>query len=136
MEYELYHHGILGMKWGIRRYQNKDGSLTSAGRLRRKQAISVSDDERKISSLYGKKPEELSNQELKMLNERISLKKQYTKLTKKEKNAVLAIVGTAAGVVASKYATQYITKAAEAFVGKIIDLGISYRDLKDIFVNM
>ena len=34
MEYELYHHGIKGMKWGVRRYQNKDGSLTNAGKKR------------------------------------------------------------------------------------------------------
>lgn len=31
---ELYHHGILGQKWGIRRYQNQDGSLTPEGRIR------------------------------------------------------------------------------------------------------
>lgn len=30
----LYHHGILGQKWGIRRYQNDDGSLTVAGKER------------------------------------------------------------------------------------------------------
>ena len=32
--YELYHHGIKGMKWGIRRFQKKDGSLTPAGKKR------------------------------------------------------------------------------------------------------
>lgn len=33
-EEELYHWGIKGMKWGVRRYQNSDGSLTAAGRKR------------------------------------------------------------------------------------------------------
>ena len=31
---ELYHHGIKGQKWGIRRYQNPDGTLTEAGKRR------------------------------------------------------------------------------------------------------
>lgn len=30
----LYHHGILGQKWGVRRFQNKDGSLTLSGKKR------------------------------------------------------------------------------------------------------
>lgn len=34
MEYELKHWGVKGMKWGVRRYQNKDGSLTPAGQKR------------------------------------------------------------------------------------------------------
>lgn len=34
MNDEFYHHGIKGQKWGIRRYQNSDGSLTPLGRRR------------------------------------------------------------------------------------------------------
>ena len=34
MDNELYHYGVPKMRWGIRRYQNKDGSLTDAGKRR------------------------------------------------------------------------------------------------------
>lgn len=41
---DICHHGIKGMKWGVRRYQNKDGSLTAAGK-KRYNADDISDDE-------------------------------------------------------------------------------------------
>lgn len=50
----LEHHGILGMKWGIRRYQNKDGTLTEAGKQRYQKLRDDIDAERKYSDSVGK----------------------------------------------------------------------------------
>lgn len=43
----LAHHGIKGQKWGVRRYQNEDGSYTSAGRKRYGVDLDISDTSRR-----------------------------------------------------------------------------------------
>ena len=57
----LQHHGILGMKWGVRRFQNKDGSLTSAGKKRIEKLQTKAKDARKNSQEWDKASKESSN---------------------------------------------------------------------------
>ena len=84
MSNELSHHGIKGQKWGRRQYQNKDGSLTAAGRKRQKK--NLSQDAKDAYKLKKKKVGELSNAELKKLNERQNLERTY-KQNNKTKNS-------------------------------------------------
>ena len=70
---ELYHYGIKGQKWGVRRYQNKDGSLTPAGKKRR----SSSDEVRSMST-----------DELRQKVRRLNNEQRYIDLTKSSTSSI------------------------------------------------
>lgn len=81
---ELKHWGIKGMKWGVRRYQNKDGSLTPAGKKRYSDGSTSSSSTSK-SSQTSQQPKkktvsEMSDQELRDAVNRLRLEQDYAKL--------------------------------------------------------
>lgn len=54
---ELWHYGVKGMKWGVRNYQNKDGTWTKLGKERRKAKWNLVDDSHAISTRHLEKKE-------------------------------------------------------------------------------
>lgn len=96
----LIHHGVKGMKWGVRRTQ---AQLDRAAN--RRASRSPSDDSRRASTLRKKPMRALSNKELKDVNERLNLEQNYSRLNPssitKGKNfakATIATAGAAAGL--------------------------------------
>ena len=90
----LMHYGILGMKWGVRRYQNYDGSLTEAGR---KQYNKKSADRLEYEAIKKKKKKGMSNAELRKANERMRLEQEYARLSPNVVKTGLKYVGVIAG---------------------------------------
>lgn len=106
---ELYHHGVKNQRWGIRRYQNKDGTLTPAGRkraaklrndyLQLTRTKQLRGDNHKTSSstkttekTKQKSISEMSDDELRRVITRKQLEQQYAQLSPKKVSAGKNIV--------------------------------------------
>lgn len=115
---ELYHYGILGMKWGVRR-AGKSGS-SKPKRVK-------SEDYTRAKNLKKKKLSELSNVELKELNNRMQLESQYKNLKKQNINIgrkfVTDLVYDTAKNTASSYASKYARQGIDKFVDKMMSGG-------------
>lgn len=96
MDYnELYHHGIKGQKWGVRRFQNKDGTRTAAGKRREKENLSS-----------------MSDQELRDKINRMNLEKRYHNLSNGRSSSGLDVAGKT--VKAGSSASQIAEKIYKA----------------------
>ena len=115
MVYELYHHGILGQKWGIRRYQNEDGTLTEAGKRRYAKNKKF---QKKIDREIAKKARKakisgMTDQELQDAINRMQLEDRYNELLNKRIPVETPTLG------------DHIKKKGKAFVNKIGDSFVS-----------
>lgn len=84
---DIQHSGIKGMKWGVRRYQNKDGSLTPAGKKR--------------YNNYETEAKNMTDQELRSKINRMNLEKRYINLSKgqaSKTNRALDLTGKATAI--------------------------------------
>ena len=68
--YSLCHHGIKGQKWGVRRFQNEDGTLTDAGKARYNEKGEPYKD-----------PRNMTDKQLAEANKRLGAESQYKQLT-------------------------------------------------------
>ena len=123
---ELYHYGILGMRWGVRRFQRKNGRLTPIGRKRK-----MSQDAIDAKKLRKKKLYEMSNDEINTLNKRKQLENDYKHLNKGQIAKGMAIVKRTAAFTASvitiKNNTPKLIKAGKNAVDSLKKFKLRYK---------
>ena len=117
MDNELYHYGVLGMRWGIRK--SKSGSI-GVGKRSKRSKLTVDPSYKKAHSK--KKLKYMSDNELREINNRLNAEKQYKDLTRTKsrgKKAVDAFVSTAGTVAAVMGAYKTYKKYGGEILNKI-----------------
>lgn len=123
--YELFHHGTKGMRWGIRRYQNKDGSLTLLGKRRARKQEQFENSHEDYKQAHSTKSVSLmSNRELRERNNRLQMERQYSQLTQKTnygEKVTKAVIATAGTITALEGAYQVYKRVGTPIANKVVD---------------
>ena len=125
MEEYLVHHGILGMHWGIRRYQNPDGSLTEEGRkrLEKKDAKWAKKNYNKIYNKAYKKSKKDMGYVIADLNRSIMMRNANGKISMTYVNAYNQRLAQIMSEKASDIRSPYTNRAIK-FVAKRGEVGV------------
>ena len=139
MENELYHFGIKGMRWGVRRYQNPDGSLTNAGkkRLKKGQTSNEENDSSNKSSTKSsstKTVKDMSDDELSQAITRLQLEEKYKSLSPKNVSKGKKFVDTVANDVLKPAAIDIGKQVAKSLMVKGVNSLVKDESLK-VYTN-
>ncbi len=101
----IAHYGTKGMRWGVRTKRVRSSESKSTAKLRKKKGF------------------QLTNDELKKVNARLSLEKTYSQLNPSTASKAKKVVGSMAGSMAKQVLSNAVTEAATTYAKKIVTGG-------------